>query len=147
MDETAITNYIVTSFPDVALASSLGYTFFFVGPDRKMPFATIATQDNEYDRVSNLDRPAVFRLNMGVSRETYRAMFGPKPAAPGATGVVDTGHDFAALDHIMPHPTYAPQSWVCVLNPSEGTLPKVRSLLAEAYAIAAKRHRRASTTK
>lgn len=144
MDETEITNHIATSFPDVATSSSLGYTFFFVSPDQKMPFATIATQDNEYDRASNLDRPAVFRLNIGVSRQTYRSLFGAQPAAPGPSGVVDTGHDFAALDQIMPHPTYAPQSWVCVLNPSEGTLPKVQSLLAEAYEIAAKRNRRGS---
>jgi hypothetical protein len=40
----------------------------------------------------------------------------------------------------MPHPVYAPQSWVCVLNPSRETFEAVQPLLAEAYSIAANRH-------
>jgi hypothetical protein len=146
MDENAIVEYITATFPNVETASSLGYTFFFAGSGRKTPFATIATKDNDYDQASNLDRPSVFRLNIGISRETYRSMFGPHPGAGGSSGVTDTGYDFTALDQILPHPTYAPQSWVCVLNPGEGTFPKVRSLLAEAYDIAAKRGRRLSPT-
>ena len=37
-------------FEGVETATAQGYTFFFYGPDRKLPFATLATQDNEYDR-------------------------------------------------------------------------------------------------
>jgi hypothetical protein len=37
-----------------------------------LPFATIASTGNEYERISYLDRPGVFRLNIGVSRETFR---------------------------------------------------------------------------
>ena len=48
-------------------------------------------------------------------------------------------HDFTALDRLMPHPVYAPQSWVCVLNPSPETLETVKPLLAEAYSRAAGR--------
>ena len=40
---------------------------------------------------------------------------------------------------IMPHPVYAPQSWVCVLNPSDATFQAVRQLLAEAYDLAVRR--------
>jgi hypothetical protein len=29
-------------------------------------FATLVSADNKYDRISNLDRPGVFRLNLGV---------------------------------------------------------------------------------
>src|SRR5579859_2507130 len=142
MDQHEITTHITTAFPNVEASSAMGYLFFFVGSERKMPFATIATEDNEYDRASNLDRPSVFRLNIGVRKETYRALFGPQPAAPDdPTGVVDTGHDFTALDQLMPHPTYAPQSWICVLNPGDNTLPQVRTLLAEAYDIAEQRQR------
>ena len=105
-----------------------------------MPFATIVTKDyGDFDRASNLNRPGVFRLNIGVSKETYRSWFGPQPSPPGTAGVVDTGHDFTALDQIMPHPFYAPQSWVCVLNPSEATFQAVQPLLAEAYDLAVRR--------
>jgi hypothetical protein len=146
MDADALTDYITTTFPNVETTYAMGYTFFFVAPNRKLPFATIGTEDNEYDSVSNLSRPPVFRLNIGVSKKTYQSMFGAQRVALGPSGMIETGHDFAALDLIMPHPTYAPQSWVCVLNPGESTLPRVRALLEEAYELAAKRERRKPTS-
>ena len=45
-----------------------------------------------------------------------------------------------ALHQLMPHPVYAPQSWVCVLNPSPETFRAAQPLLAEAYAMAVRRH-------
>jgi hypothetical protein len=119
VDEVAIARYLGATFPGVETTTAMGYTFFFYGADRKLPFVTIATADNDYDRASHLNRPRVYRLNVGVGRETYRSLFGPQPSPPGASGVVDTGHDFSALDRVMPHPVYAPQSWVCVLSPTE----------------------------
>jgi Family of unknown function (DUF6194) len=59
-------------------------------PRRRLPFATIVTRD-AYERVSNLDRPGVFRLNIGVGRETYRSMFGDLPHASPDGSVLDTG--------------------------------------------------------
>jgi hypothetical protein len=53
-----------------------------------------------------------------------------------------TDYDFAALDRLMPHPAYARQSWVCVLNPSTETFEAVKPLLAEAYSRVATRHAR-----
>lgn len=141
MDETAITQYILDTFASVQTENAMGYTFFYYGADHKMPFATLATQDNEYDRASNLDRPSVFRLNIGVSPATYRSLFGPQPPPPpSADGVVNTGHDFTVLDQLLPHPTYAPQSWVSVLNPGTETLQTVQLFLAEAYNIAVRRN-------
>jgi hypothetical protein len=139
MDETSVTQYITDTFADVATQTAMGYIFFFYGSDRKLPFATLAAEDNDYDRVSNLDRPGVFRLNIGVSRDTYRSLFGPPPSKTGPAGIVETGHDFTALDQILPHPVYAPQSWVCVLSPSAETFQTVKALLAEAYDLAVRR--------
>jgi uncharacterized protein DUF6194 len=136
MNETQLAEYIAATFAGVETSNVFGYTFFFRGPDREMPFATIASADNDYDHVSNLDRPGVFRLNVGVGKDTYRAVVGSERPRPGA-GV--TGCDFTALDRIMPHPDYAAQGWVCVLNPSDATLATVQRLLAEAYAIAEQR--------
>ena len=42
-----------------------------------MPFATIVTKDyTGFDTASDLNRPGVFRLNVGVGRDTFRALFG-----------------------------------------------------------------------
>ena len=135
MDETSIAQYIADTFAGVETDFNFGYTFFFYGPDHMLPFATIATADYEYDRVSNLDRPGVFRLNIGVSKQTFQTLFG--------TGKVDvSAYDFTALDKIMPHPEYAAQNFVCVLSPSDLTLERVRALLAEAYELAVRRDSR-----
>lgn len=135
MNEADVATYITATLPGVATSTAFGYTFFFYGSDHKRPFATLAASDNEYDRVSNLDRPGVFRLNLGVSKETFQALFG--------TVQVDISrYDFTALDVIMPHPDYARQYFICVLSPSEETFERVRALLAEAYDIAAQRHTR-----
>ena len=133
MDESSIANYIAETFPGVETTTNFGYIFFFYKTDHMVPFATIASSDNEYERISNLDRPGVFRLNIGVSRETFQSLFG--------TEKVDVGnYDFTALDVIMPHPDYSPQNFICLLSPSEATFERIRALLAEAYDIAVRRY-------
>ncbi len=138
MNESEIAQYILDTFPGVETLENLGYTFFFYGADRMLPFATIATADSEYERVSNLLRPGVFRLNIGVSRQTFQSLF-------GADRVGTSGYDYTALDRIMPHPDYAAQNWICVLNPSPATFKRVRTFLAEAHELA--RARSAKRTK
>lgn len=54
---------------------------------------------------------------------------------------VDTGHDFATVDRLLPHPVYGRQYWVCALNPSEATFQTVaQPLLAEAYDLAVSKY-------
>ena len=144
MNPTAISQYIVDTFDGVDVAVSSGDSFFMYDPSQRFPFATLVTDDH-YDDASNLSRPGVFRLNIGVGRETYRALFGPQPARLGEAGIVDTGHDFTALDTLLPHPVYAPQFWICVLNPSVATFESVKSLLAEAFALSVKWNRKSIT--
>ncbi len=135
MNESSVANYITRTFPGVETTTNFGYTFFFYGSDHKLPFATLASSDNDYDRISNLDRPGVFRLNIGVSKQTFQALFG--------TAKVDvSSYDFTVLDVIMPHPDYAQQYFICVLSPSEATFERIRALLAEAYDIAVRRYTR-----
>jgi hypothetical protein len=142
MDEHLVADYILTSFPGVETAASAPYIFFFYGAERMLPFATLATADSEYDRLSDLGRSGVYRLNIGVSPESYRSLFGPEKPRLGPEGRLE-GHDFTRLDQLMPHPFYAPQSWVCVLNPSAGTFEKVvKPLLREAYDRAVARAKR-----
>ena len=134
MDEAFITSYITSTFENVETAVNLGYTFFFYKDDHMHAFATIASMGNEYEKISNLDRPGVFRLNIGVSRETFRSLFGAKK-------INTSEYDFTALDTIMPHPDYSSQFFLCVLLPSAATFDEqIRPLLAEAYDIAMKRY-------
>jgi len=145
LDEAGITSYIATTFGgvDVVVASkengapeiAWGDSFFIYDPDRNLeetrrfPFATIVTKDyGDFDNASRLDRPGVFRLNIGVSRETFTKLFG-----------ADGEYDFTHLDELMPHPVYGRNHFVCVLNPSDSTFHAIAPLLREAYEIAVKR--------
>lgn len=108
--------------------------------DRRQPFATIVTAD-DYDGASDLERRGAYRVNAGVERETYRALFGPEPEW-SRDGPVRTGHDFTALDTFLPHPVYAPMSWICIIDPSEASWPALRERLREAHAKARRAHER-----
>ena len=133
IDETFITSYITDTFEHVETAINLGYTFFFYRDDHMHAFATIASTGNEYEKISNLDRPGVYRLNIGVSRGTFQELFGK--------GKIDIStYDFSALDTVMPHPDYSSQHFLCVLSPSETTFGQIGSLLAEAYEVARQRY-------
>ncbi|WIG59720.1 MAG: hypothetical protein OJF49_002467 [Ktedonobacterales bacterium] len=154
MDQDAIIAYVVATFADIEVlrptdGPGAGDSFFYydpqhdLDPTRQFPFATIVTKDyGDFDNTSQLNRPDVFRLNIGVSRDTFRALFG---SAPGEERAESAGYDFAALDRLMPHPVYAPQLFVCVLNPGQETWEAVKPLLAEAYSMAAARHARKQT--
>lgn len=132
MDESAVIDFIQNTFPDVETVVDFGYTMFFYKSDRKLSFATLISSDYDYDHVSNLNRPGVYRMNIGVSKGTFQSLFGKND--------VDLNNfDFASLDVIMPHPEYAQYHFICVLSPSEKTFEKVRVLLAEAYNIAVRR--------
>jgi hypothetical protein len=155
MDQDQIIQAITETFTGLDVVTGdtgigAGDTFFFYDPERKLdpahrfPFATIVTKDyGEFDGSSQLDRPGVFRLNIGVSRATYERLFGPPPRGIPRTGEVlwqEPTHDFTILDQLLPHPVYAPQAWVCVLNPSAATFETLAPLLAEAHDRAARRY-------
>ncbi len=49
--------------------------------------------------------------------------------------------DYTAIDTVLPHPTYAKQAWVSILNPGEQTSDQARTLITEAHDRAAAGHR------
>jgi len=136
----SITEYIESTFAATHIVAAWGETSFFYNPNRKLPrgiyFATIKEKDGQNDRASQLNRYGVFRLNIGISKLTYQSLFGQQPSRPQAGGVINTGHDFTALDQLIPHPVYGWMSWVSVLNPSAATFETVKPLLSEAYRLA-----------
>lgn len=140
MDSSGISSYIVSTFADIHPVSAWGETSFFYNPGHKLPrgiyFATLKEKDGKNDSASNLQRPNVFRLNIGISKPTYQSLFGQQPVRPAAGGIVSTGHDFTCLNQLLPHPVYGWMSWICVLNPSGETFNAAKPLLTEAYNLA-----------
>lgn len=129
----ALRRHLVDSFPGTDGMEANGDLFCVHDPDRdlpderRMPWATLVTSD-AYDSASNLDRPGVFRLNLGLPKAEFRKLF---PVAGE--------HDLTALDIVMPHPVYGSQYWVCVLNP-DTTWPVVRGLTEQAHALAVRKY-------
>jgi hypothetical protein len=80
MDEASIIQCITDTFDGVTVDSAGGATFFSCDPDRRFPFTTVVTKDNDFDSASNLNRPSVFRLNIGVGKATYGTLFGSQPS-------------------------------------------------------------------
>lgn len=135
----------VSTFPGLDVLRTPHTTWYFFDPekslphDRRQPFSTVVSAD-DHDQVSKLSRPGVFRLNIGVSRATYRSLFGLEPKWGPGGGPVETGHDFSALDEFLPHPIYAPLSWICILNPATNW-PRAQEYLREAHEVAKSRLR------
>lgn len=138
-DPEAISHTILETWPETDLVEALGAAFFSLDPEKHFPnFATIVTTD-EHDEggPSRLSRRGVFRLNIGVGRETYERLVGSM-----------TEPDYAAFDRIVPHPVYAKQLWISILNPSDATFRDVvMPLLTEAHdRLVAARARHADVT-
>jgi hypothetical protein len=132
----------VNGAPEVAWGDS----FFFYDPEgdtpvtRRLPFATIVTKDYAgFDAESDLDRDGVFRLNLAVGRGMFADLFGyPSPKHPDH----HAEWDYSALDKVLPHPAYATQAWISILNPGSATAVQVPGLVEAAHERAATRHRR-----
>jgi Family of unknown function (DUF6194) len=119
-----ITSWITTTYPETVVAQALGATFFSLDASHWPNFATIVTTDeHDVGTPSDLARDGVFRLNIGVGRETFLRLVGSV-----------TEPDYAALDTMLPHPVYAKQRWIAILNPSRRTFDGVlKPLIAEAH--------------
>lgn len=143
MDADDIHRHIVDTCPGTLVMNSGDDLFFVHDPDRdlpderRQPWATLVHGD-DHDRVSDLARPGVFRLNIGVRPATYRELFGRPPTTRDDDWllVFDPVPDLTVLDRLLPHPMYG--NWVCVLNPSDPAM--VEPLLAEAYEQAVRKH-------
>jgi hypothetical protein len=117
-----------------------GDRFFFAGEDRRRPFATIVGHDVPgFDERSRLSGPGRYRLNIEAGRTEFRALlgYGPQDFAAHSDGI-----DFARTDRLLPHPAYAAQGWVCVVNPGPATADEVERLVARARSRSAERERR-----
>ena len=87
----------VATMDNVQRVENFGYSYFFVGDDHRLPFVTIADSDD----VSNLNRDGVFRVNIGVSKETFVSLLADRSPE---------NVDHRALDLFLPHPHYSKQT-------------------------------------
>lgn len=121
------------TWPDAVVATIESAAFFSLDEKQWPNFATVVWTDEHDDGApSKLSRPGVYRLNIGVGKETFQRLVGDM-----------TEPDYAAFDRILPHPVYAKQHWISILNPSELNLREtVIPLLTEAHdRLAAQRER------
>ena len=132
-DPAEITSWITTTYPDTVVADAMGATFFSLDERHWPNFATIVTTDeHDVGNPSDLARPGVYRLNIGVGKATFERLVG---------GIAEP--HYAAIDHIIPHPVYAKQRWIAILNPSPNSVDDVvKPLIAEAYQRLARTKRR-----
>ncbi|HFD31547.1 MAG TPA: hypothetical protein ENJ28_02375 [Gammaproteobacteria bacterium] len=133
MQPEEIIEKVAGKFDGVIPKSSWGETSLFYNSGKILPngiyFCTIKEKDGDNDKSSNLDRDGVFRLSIGISKESYEKEFGERPKRPSKGG----GHNFTEVNVLMPHPIYGWMSWVKILNPQEETFEKILPLITEAH--------------
>ena len=141
-----IFDYVTSEYEGIVIAENWGERGLFYNPDGKLPkgvyILTFKEKDGPNDNASNVNRPNVHRLNLGISKDTFKIMFGELPERPAAGSIVNTGHNFESLDKMMPHPVYGWMSWICVLNPSSNTFEKLKPLIHESIELAKVKYRK-----
>jgi Family of unknown function (DUF6194) len=130
----SIRAYILDTYPETDVVEAMDALFFSLDAEKHWPnYATIVTTD-AHDDASDLGRPDVFRLNLGVDRQTFERI-----------AAAHTEPDYTALDRLLPHPVYGKQHWISILNPTDDTFREtVVPLIALAHdrlAAARDRHR------
>jgi Family of unknown function (DUF6194) len=140
MTPNEIVEDICARLEGVVPKASWGETSLFYNPGRLLPngvyFCTIKQQDGPNDKSSNLDRPDVYRVAIGLAPASYVKQFGARPIRPLRGEIVETGDDFTTLDVLMPHPIYAWMGWAQVLSPTAETYESVVPLIEEAHQVA-----------
>ncbi len=135
-----ILSYCLSNLKDTTLVESWGEKGIFYNPNgilkRGVYVLTIKEKDGDNDKASLLNRDNVYRVNVGLRKQTFIEHFGHIPKRPSAGNIVKMDYDFTILDTIMPHPVYAWMGWVCVLNPSSKTFEEFKIMLQESYEFA-----------
>lgn len=145
-----ILNDLLGLDPSVQLERYYGERSAFYNPNREAPlgviFASVKEQDGPNDKRSNLSRPGVYRLALGLRPDSFRDLFGDVPSRPAKGEVVSVGRfDPSRLNELTPHPVYAWMSWVQILSPTRERFDSVRPLIDEALTLARDRWTRRDT--
>ncbi|MBK9442549.1 MAG: hypothetical protein IPN53_15125 [Comamonadaceae bacterium] len=151
MTPTDITDVICHHFAGVVPKASWGENALFYNPGQLLAhgvyFCTLKLHDGDNDKASELNRAGVFRVALGLTPATYASLFGKKPARPLKGGIVATGHDFTAMNVLIPHPVYAWMGWAQILSPSRERFDELLPLIGEAHAQAVERFNKKTSVK
>ena len=102
MKPDEILKYCLEELEGSVLVESWGEKGIFYNPGhvlkRGVYILTVKEKDGDNDKGSKLDRPGVYRVNLGVRKGTFVKLFGAVPRRPGAGGVVEMDYDFSAAD-------------------------------------------------
>ena len=111
MEPKQILDWCLSNLEGTVVVNSWGETGVFYNPGKVLKrgvyVLTVKEKDGDNDKASGLDREGIYRVNVGVRKNTFIQLFGPVPNRPGKGGVVDMPFDFSAVDQILPHPVYA----------------------------------------
>ena len=140
---------VQNSFKGLVKNINWGEIGLFYNPENKLSkgiyLLTFKEKDGANDKASNIDRENVYRMNLGISKESFFQLFGNKPKRPKAGQIIDMPYDFSELNRIMPHPVYGWMNWICDLNPTKETFNKLFPLIKEGYSLALKKYEKKIT--
>lgn len=135
-----ILNYCLKNLKGTILIETWGEKAVFYNPGNTLKkgvyVLTIKEKDGENDKASGLNRKNIFRVNLGLRKETFIKLFDEIPARPAAGKAVDMNYDFEKTDEILPHPVYAWMGWISILNPDKKTTDTLVPFINEAYSYA-----------
>lgn len=112
--------------PEMQSSQVDGNIFCFYGAERMMPFVTLVSEDS-YDITGQLRQPGDYRLSIGLDKATYTHCL------PELQPADLKQYDFSPYNILMPHPVYAVQHWVCMLNPEPSGWDALLPLISVAY--------------
>jgi hypothetical protein len=115
-----------------------GDHFFYYAPDSQVPqgvqpYATIVTKDYPDDTLSGLNPEGRWRLNIHVGQAKFIELIGAEPRHVTPLG------DYSEADTVLPHPVYARQGWIAIVNPAAKTTSTALELLRDAHESARRR--------
>ena len=91
MKPDEILKYCLENLEGSVLVESWGEKGIFYNPGRVLKrgvyILTVKEKDGDNDKGSKLDRPGVYRVNLGVRKDTFVKLFGAVPKRPGQAGL------------------------------------------------------------
>lgn len=125
-------------------AESWGEKGVFYNPERKLKRGiytlTVKEKNGDHDKASKLDRPGIYRINLGIRKKTFEELFSAVPKRPAAGETVAMPFDFSVTNTILPHPVYAWMGWICILSPDKNGFERLKPYIKESYALALEKY-------
>ena len=151
MKHSEIIDLLLLKYKDMVVKKVYAEESLFYNPNNLLPngkyFCTFKFNDGPNDKSSFLSRNSdTFRFNFKISKESFLKYFKeldlPKRPIKGCTIELASGSDinFHNENVLLPHPTYAWMSWVCIINPTKLMLESIcdSGFLDESYSHAYK---------